>query len=114
MSGANADDGSGDGVGRADRDPGKGSREQGDSSGGFGAESADRFELGNARTHRVDDPPSPKVGAEGNGGVGGKDDGPVKSSPCTFEFRSRDDVRTEKCASYDAHGFLRIIAPVSQ
>src|SRR5580693_2285987 len=114
MGGADADDGACDGMSGADGDPGSGSREESDGARSLGAESADWFELGDAGSHGVNDTPSAKVGAEGDGGVGGQNDWPVIASPGTSKFGCGDDVGAEERTGDDAHRLLGIVAAVSE
>ena len=114
MSCAHSDDGAGDGVSGAHRYSGQGCGEESNCTGGFGAESADRFQLGDAGAHRVDDAPSAEVSTEGYSSVCGQDDGPVKVSPGGLELSGRDEVSAEEGAGNDPHGFLGVIAAMAQ
>src|SRR5579862_215820 len=111
---ADADDCSSDRVRGADRDSGESGSEECDGAGGFGAESANGFELCDARAHGVNDAPSAEVGAESDGGVCRENDGPVIVSPGAGEFRRGNDFRAVECARDDAHGFLRVIAAMAK
>src|SRR5579872_834673 len=103
-----------DGVGRADRDSGQSGGEERDGASGFGTESTDGFELGDAGSHGMDDAPSAEVSAKSDGGVSGKDDRPVEMSPCAFEFGGGNDIGAEQGAGNNAHGLLSVVASVTE
>jgi len=88
--------------------------EEGDGSGGLGAESADGLELGDLGAHGVNDAPATEVGAERDGGVSGKDDGPVPVPPVGGEIGLGHDAGGVEGAGDDAHGFLSVVAAVSE
>ena len=112
--GADADDRAGDGVSGADGDAGQSGAEQRDGSSAFGAEAADGFEFGDFLAHGVNDAPAAEIGAGGDGGVGGKDDGPAKASPVGEHVGFAHEPGGVECAGDDAHGLLRVVAAVAE
>src|SRR5579872_4045973 len=114
IDGADAHDGAGDGVRGADGDAGQGGAEQSDGAGAFGTESAERFQLGDLLSHGVDDAPSAEVGAGGDGGVGGQDDGPVEASPVGEHVGLGHESGGVESAGDNSHCFLRVIATVAE
>src|SRR5207245_7001313 len=68
-SGADSDNGPGDGVGGADGDTENGVCDQGEAACGFRGETAKGSELGNALAHGLDDAPSASHGAAAHGEV---------------------------------------------
>src|SRR5208337_2387507 len=111
---ADADNGSGDGVGGGNRDARQRSGEQSDGTGGLSAEAADGSELGDAGAHGVYDAPSAKVGSESDRSMGGENDGPVVVSPTSGELRGSKDFGAVKCAGDDPHGLLSVVAAVAE
>ncbi len=69
---ADADDCARDRVRGRDGNAGERRAKERDRAGGLGAETADRLELGDPRSHRVDNAPAAGKRAGGNGGVGGQ------------------------------------------
>src|SRR6266513_2297548 len=110
---ADSNDCSGNGVRRAYGNSGQGGAEQSQSAGAFSAESTDWFEFGDLGTHGVNDAPSPKIGSQGNGCVGGQNDWPLKSTPVVRHIVRSHVARSKKCAGHNPHGFLRVIPTVA-
>src|SRR5580765_7631908 len=81
-------------------------------SGRFGCESANRLQLGDLRTHRMNDPPAARERAERDGSVRSKDD-PERNrqAPALRELKVST---SDECSGDDAHRFLRIVAAVAE
>src|SRR2546430_13187496 len=101
----NSNDCSGNGVGRAHGDSCQRSAEQSQSAGTFGAESTDRFELGDLGTHGMNYAPTPKISAQANGSMGRKDDWPLESTPVVSHVVRTHIACSKECARHDPHGF---------
>src|ERR1035437_7057878 len=109
-----AHNGPSNGVGCADRDSGQGSREQSDGPGALGAKTPNRFQLRDLLPHRVHDAPASEISSGGNGGIRGEGDGPGQASPVTEHVLLAHEPGSIESAGDDAHGFLRVVAAVSQ
>src|ERR1041384_4410470 len=62
----------------------------------------------------MDDAPATEVRAEGDGGVGRKDDGPVQAPPVGGQILLGQVSGGVECSGDDPHGLLGVVAAVSQ
>src|SRR5208282_1575935 len=101
-----AHNGAGNGVGCADRNSGQGGREQSDGPGALGAKTVNRFQFRDPLPHGVHDAPAAEIGASGDGGMSGKDDGPMQASPVAEHVLLAHESGGVKSPGDDAHGLL--------
>ena len=80
----------------------------------FGTETAKRLELGDFLSHGVDDAPTTEIGSGGDGGVSSQDDGPAIVPPIRKHVGLAHEPSGVERAGDDAHGFLRVVAAVSE
>ena len=105
--GSDADDGAGDGVGSADGNAEDGVHDERDTACGFGCETTEGRELGDALAHSLDNAPAPRHGAAAHGQVT-TDNDPVGNGEGLQQATS-DERRGD-----NAHALLRIVRAVTE
>src|SRR5437016_6591503 len=105
--GANANDGSGDGVRGADGNAELRGGKERDGAGGFRREAPEGIELGDALAHGFDDAPAAGHGAAGHSQVAADDD-PIG------DFGGLQEATRHQGSGDDAHAFLSVVGAVAE
>ena len=114
VNGADSYDGPRDGVGGADGNAREGGGKQSDGAGGFGAKPANGFELGDSLPHGFYDAPTAEVGSGGDGGMGGKNDGPMQATPASQHVGLAHESPGVEGTGDDPHGLLGVVGAMTQ